>query len=113
MQRVELRVRELLGLFGSEQVGASDRADHQRSAGEQRQPGPSRVSKQVGEVVGCVPWRRDRLEDERPDVDAVAVAETAVGDFEPAASRSEETSRRAPPAQGCRRRSRHASACQR
>ena len=89
-QRVELRVCELLGVFWSEQVGASHGADHQRSAAEQCQPRSVAGLEQVGEMVRCVSGRRDRLEHERPDLDALAVAEPVVRNDEPAARGSEE-----------------------
>ena len=77
-QRMELRVRELLGMLGPEQVSASHRARHQRPTAEQCQPRAVRGFEQIGEMVRRVARRRDRLEHERPDRDALAVAESMV-----------------------------------
>ena len=41
-------------------------------------------------MVRCVPGRRDRLEDQPTDLDAIAVAESVVRNYEPATRGSEE-----------------------
>ena len=74
-QGVELRVRELLGVFWSEEVGASDGTHHERTSAEQRNWCPVAALEQIREVIRCVSGRRDRFEHVIADLDAVAVAE--------------------------------------
>ena len=93
-QRAEQLSGEVLVRFGSEQIGSTDGADHQRTAAEQRDRFAV-LDEEVGEMVGRVTRRRDRPENEPvTQLDLVAVRDVAVRDLEVRAARREE--RRAP-----------------
>ena len=77
-QRVEHLAGQRLGPLGAAQVGAPDRADHQRPTGEHRHR-PAGAVQDVGVVVRRVPGRRHRLQRSRSRPShRVAVGDRAV-----------------------------------
>ena len=113
-QRAEHLVRQRLGEIRSAQVGAPDRADHQRAAGEQRRSGGRRVRAGRRDGRACDPVSPDATS----ATPAAEPTRSLVVDDRPmrrcrdATPPGRRTWRRcAPRAPGCRSRSRHGSAC--
>ena len=88
VQGLPQRPGQGFGLVESDQVGASQRADQQRAAGEKGDRSTA-IGEQPGEVLGGVTRRCDRPEVQPADVELVAVAETAVRPLHPGRLRGE------------------------
>ena len=96
-QREDLVAQRAVELSGqvfagreAEEVGASDRADHERPAAEERD-GFAVFAEEVGEVIGCMPGGWDRAQAQRiGECDLVARLDVVVGHSEPGTLRREE-----------------------
>ena len=96
LQRLPHRTGEFPGVFGAEEIGTPDGADHQRPAREHRDR-PIAVEEQVGEMIRRVARCRQRPQREPTQVDFITGIKRLVRHLEMRGPRREE--RRAPPSE--------------
>jgi hypothetical protein len=87
---VELGAPERFGMLRTEQVGASHRVDHQRAATEERKRDAVAGFHEIRQMIRRVSRSRDRFEDKRPDLDAVAARDSSMWDLDVAGRGREE-----------------------